>query len=284
MMEPRLLEILRCPYTGQPLTQLGDALITPDGNRYPLAGNMPHLLEPERVGDLDLEFQKQYQEKDAQQYDRAIARISLMLGTTEARERRAMTSLLDLRPGYRVLEISVGTGANLPYIARRIGPGGEIVALDLALAMMGVAQSRAKALPVPVHFVRGDGCYLPFADNAFDAVFHFGGVNMFSDLDRALGEMVRVAKPGATVVVGDEGMSERRRSTFLGRQAGSMNKLLLCRPPFGRVPWEEITEFQLHWVWREIFYLFRFRKAIPGERGQSDDVKTQVRRRIAGYA
>lgn len=135
-----------------------------------------------------------------------------------------------------MLEVAVGTGANLPFLSRSVTLEGAIVAIDLSVSMMRIAQLRAKSLPTPIHFVRADACYLPFADNTFDAVFHFGGLNMFGDVGTALREMVRVAKPGASIVVSDEGMSEARRRTWLGRQLGRMNSLNLCRPPSLRFP------------------------------------------------
>lgn len=100
------------------------------------------------------------------------------------------------RSGPRVLEVSVGTGANLPHLARHIGPAGEIIGLDLSAGMMKVARERYQRLAVPVRFVRGDACHLPFASDSFDAVFHFGGLNTFGDIPGALREMVRVARPG----------------------------------------------------------------------------------------
>ncbi len=117
----------------------------------------------------------------------------------------------------RVLEVSVGTGANLPFLARRVGAEGQRYGLDLSAAMLGVARKRAAAVGCPVHLVRGGAVSLPFVDEAFDAVLHFGGVNLFGDRARALAEMVRVAKPGATLVVGDEGMLGRRRASSYGR-------------------------------------------------------------------
>ena len=128
--------------------------------------------------------------------------------------------------------------------------------------MMRVAQHQAEALQCPVHFVRADACHLPFADDTFDAVFHFGGLNTFGDVAAALREMVRVAKRGAPIVAGDEGMSESRRRTWLGRLLGRMNHLNLCRRPFAEVPWDQVEAFELHWAWRELFYVLRFRKRL----------------------
>lgn len=255
-----LLSILRCPYSGTPLRLEGDELEGGSG-RYKVVDGVPSLVDEERVAPIDHFFQQQYGEDTAEKYDRLLRLQGLLVGSWEPAERRRLAALLDAPRGGRILEVSVGTGSNLPYLDQRVGPGATIVGLDLSLPMIRVAQRRTSSLTSAVYFVRGDACSLPFADDAFDAVFHFGGLNMFGDVAGALREMVRVAKPGAPIVAGDEGMSERRRRTWLGRQVAKMNSLNLCRPPLAEVPWELIEGFELHWLWRELFYVMRFRKA-----------------------
>ena len=45
---------------------------------------------------------------------------------------------------------------------------------------------------------------LPFKVEAFDCVFHAGGINFFTDKVRAIKEMIWVAKPGTKIVIVDE--------------------------------------------------------------------------------
>ena len=49
-----------------------------------------------------------------------------------------------------------------------------------------------------------EGEALPFEDATFDIVYTVGGINYFNDPRRALSEMKRVARPGATVLAADE--------------------------------------------------------------------------------
>ena len=49
----------------------------------------------------------------------------------------------------------------------------------------------------------GNVPYLPFPDEHFDAVFHFGGFNQFGDLDKAADEFARITKPGGHILYGD---------------------------------------------------------------------------------
>lgn len=277
-----LLPLLRCPYTGSALRLAGNTLQS-GAHVYPIQNGIPNLVREEQVSAIDQYFQQQYGAEAARSYDRAIFLLSLLIGCWEPAQRRRLAQLLDPPTGGLVLEVSVGTGANLPFLSEAVGQRGEIVGIDLSPAMLQRAHGRAQDLSIPVHLVRADACRLPFADNTFDAVFHFGGINMFGDVPRALREMVRVAKPGAPVVVGDEGLSENRRRTFLGRRAAKMNNLYLCRPPFAAVPWEDVQGFQLHWAWRELFYVFRFHKGCPAARSQEDhavSVQAEVRRRV----
>lgn len=255
-----LLNLLQCPVSGERLRAEGQRLVSPSGMTYSVVDGVPWLLDEARLSALDRAFQRQYTEKDARSYDRMVWLLSLLLGCWEPRERRKIVGLLDLKPGMSVLEVSVGTGANLPFLARRVGSEGRLFGLDLSPGMLGAAQKRARALPCPVHLVRGDAVYLPFADGVFDAVLHFGGLNLFGDRARALAEMVRVAKPGARLVVGDEGMSERRRRSLFGRRLVRMNSLYRFRPPLHLLPWDGVENVQLHWAWREVFWLLRFQK------------------------
>ncbi|HPT82676.1 MAG TPA: methyltransferase domain-containing protein [Limnochordia bacterium] len=277
-----LLPLLRCPYTGFALSLVGNTLRS-RAHEYPLHDGIPSLVREEQVSAIDQYFQQQYGLETARTYDRSIFLLSLLVGCWEPAQRRRLVQLLDPPAGGLLLEVSLGTGANLPLLAEALGPRGEIVGIDLSSAMLQTARRRAQVLPIPVHLVQADACHLPFADNTFDAVFHFGGINMFGDVPGALREMVRVAKPGAPIVVGDEGMSEKRRRTFWGSRVAQMNNLYLCRPPFAALPWEHVQGFQLHWAWRELFYLFRFHKARPEAQSKEHhgtSVQAEVRRRV----
>ena len=50
----------------------------------------------------------------------------------------------------------------------------------------------------------GEAEVLPFGDRQFDAVLSIGGFNHFSDPEASLREMVRVVRPGSTIVISDE--------------------------------------------------------------------------------
>ena len=254
-----LLSILCCPYSGAPM-QLGNNSVDAGKRRYYLREGILSLVDEDNISALDDFFQQQYGKNTAQKYDATLQVLSMIFGCWEPSQRKQLVRLLDPPEGGTVLEVAVGTGANLHPLAEQIGPQGQIVAIDLSLAMLQVAKKRASAIPVPIHLARADGCHLPFVDNSFDAVFHFGGINMFGDVRQGIEEMVRVAKRDAPIIISDEGMSEKRRKTRIGRRLGEMNTLNLCRPPFADIPWDRVHGFELHWAWRELFYVLSFRK------------------------
>jgi ubiquinone/menaquinone biosynthesis C-methylase UbiE len=56
----------------------------------------------------------------------------------------------------------------------------------------------------PYSLFHGEAEHLPFRDGLFDCVYHIGGINFFNDKAQAIREMIRVAKPGAKIVLSDE--------------------------------------------------------------------------------
>jgi ubiquinone/menaquinone biosynthesis C-methylase UbiE len=73
--------------------------------------------------------------------------------------------------------------------------------------------------------------YLPFADESFDALFHFGGVNLFNEPDKGLLEFVRVVKKGGIVAWGDEEMSPDFTSRLRRKILIRLNPGYLKTPP-----------------------------------------------------
>lgn len=127
----------------------------------------------------------------ADRYDRMNA---LMTGGQERRWRRLVTDALRLRSGDRVLDLAAGTGASsLPFATA----GADVIACDFSQGMLRVGHDRHRQL----RFVAGDALALPFASGAFDAVTISFGLRNVADVEAALRELARVARPGARLVV-----------------------------------------------------------------------------------
>lgn len=109
----------------------------------------------------------------------------------------------------RILEVGVGTGANLPRLAAA-ARGAEIVGVDLSVGMIRHARRRARRLGLEVSLLLADAHHLPFEDASFDRVFHVGALGSFRDPALALAEFARVAVPGSPIVVVDEELDPTR--------------------------------------------------------------------------
>ncbi|KAI7258726.1 hypothetical protein KC345_g10493 [Hortaea werneckii] len=118
----------------------------------------------------------------------------------ECSYREQFLSSLELRDGDRVLETSVGSGDNFPYL----GLQAELYGLDISSGMLKQAARNLRRWKLQAHLFQGQAEKLPFQDNVFDCVYHVGGINYFSDPAAAVLEMIRVAKPGTKLMIADE--------------------------------------------------------------------------------
>ncbi len=109
--------------------------------------------------------------------------------------------------------------------------------------------------------------YLPdlrSGTSAFDTVLHVGGINYFNDKARAIAEMVRVAKPGAHIVIVDE--KERAARAYERTLPGFKGSFATDRPavnaPVDAVP-PGMDNIVLSDLWRGWFYCLEFDKPLP---------------------
>ena len=108
-----------------------------------------------------------------------------------------LAQLVLLGPGGRVLDVGCGAGGALLPAARRVGPTGEAIGIDLAPGM--VERTRAAAEEAGLGQVRAevmDGAALDgFEDESFDAVLAAFTLAAIPDAERALAEWRRVLRP-----------------------------------------------------------------------------------------
>ena len=249
-------EILRCPQTGEGLQRRDHAYVRADGKFYPVKNGVLSIAYPEVLGAHDASMNKLYRWL-APLYD-LNERIGgrLLCGVDMVAGRRRIVELLGLRPGMRLLEVSPGPGVFQPFLRHDLREEGRIVALDLSMPMLRQCQTRSGRLDV--HLVHGNASCLPFADESFDALFHFGGVNLFSEPAKALAEFVRVVRRDGAVSYGDEGFGKSYPNTVRRKILARINPGFSKARP--KVP-NGISDIKEHEVYGGLAYLVVGRKA-----------------------
>ena len=120
----------------------------------------------------------------------------VMTGGRDRRWRAITVAETRLPRGGTALDVATGTGDLALALARVAGPGGRVVGIDFAEAMLEVARRKAHQHGVTVEFRHADALDLPFPNASFDAVTIGFGLRNVTDIPRALAEMARVLRPG----------------------------------------------------------------------------------------
>jgi len=86
--------------------------------------------------------------------------------------------------------------------ALRLNPD-KIIGIDISEGMLGnrTEEHAERGLDSRIELQSGDSEKLPFEENKFDAIIVAFGVRNFENLEKGLGEMLRVLRPGGKVVV-----------------------------------------------------------------------------------
>jgi ubiquinone/menaquinone biosynthesis C-methylase UbiE len=219
---------------------------------------------------LDLTYPKELFEQDRkervayddafQRYDRGVTWVFESLNSDEQVNRQKMCDLLHLKPGMKVLEVGAGTGKDSELIIKAIAPNGEAYLSDLSPKMLQLAKQRLNPQGVTVNYFIANGTYLPFEDNTFDAVFHFGGINTFAERKEAFEEFSRVAKVGARIVVGDESVPSWLRNEPTYKTLMKANPMFADEVPLQDLP-RNIENFELHWIFGFGYYVMGYNKS-----------------------
>lgn len=255
-LAPWVLALLRCPETGLDFYCQDGHLLRRDGRIVSSVDGVPCLVWPtDLVGD-DAHFNHFY-DRLAPWYDwgeRVLGRV--LTGVDMVRGRADIVARLGWPQGLQTLEVSPGPGVFLPLLRRMLGQEAPLAALDLSQAML--RQCRLRHGDLEVALVQGNAQFLPFADASFEALFHFGGVNLFNQPEKALAEFVRVLRPGGYLAWGDEQMSANFRHPLGRRLLPRLNPGFLRTPP---LPPAGLTEVVRHEVYQGLGYLMLARKA-----------------------
>ena len=106
--------------------------------------------------------------------------------------------------GATVVDIGSGAGTDLLLAARRVGPRGRAIGVDMTDAMRRRAIEGARRCGLDnVEIRSGDATRLPVDDGEADIVISNGVLNLVPDKERAVAEIARVLEPGGRVQIAD---------------------------------------------------------------------------------
>lgn len=242
------LKLLRCPRCGGNLSLLGTpsagaihegALICDrQHHRFPVIVGIPRFINPKDLVGLNEKYATLYSWISSF-YDSNFfiaSKIREMFWPSgEEKARREVIERLELEDAHLILETGIGSGANLPGLLRR-APGARVHGVDISMGMLGQCLRNLKRWGLEADLYLGNSEDLPFRDESFDAVFHLGAINFYTDKEQAIREMIRVAKPGTRIVIADESDKVAESEGWIGR--------IGVRLFFGKRLYDEIYSFR----------------------------------------
>ncbi len=142
------------------------------------------------------------------------------------------TAVADLHDGETVLDLGSGAGADVLISARRVGPSGKAIGLDMTDEMLALARrNAADAGLANVEFVKGYIEAIPLADASVDVVISNCVLNLSGDKPQVLAEAARVLRAGGRFaisdVIADDDMDDATRADmqqWTGCVAGALTR------------------------------------------------------------
>ena len=142
------------------------------------------------------------------------------------------TAVADLHEGETVLDLGSGAGADVLISARRVGPTGRAIGLDMTDEMLELARANAASQGVTnAEFLQGYLEDIPLEDASVDVVISNCVINLAADKQRVLDEAARVLRAGGRFavsdVIADEGMDDATRAdmaAYTGCIAGALTE------------------------------------------------------------
>jgi len=142
------------------------------------------------------------------------------------------TAVADLKQGETVLDLGSGAGADVLISARRVGPSGKAIGLDMTDEMLELAHANARDAGLEnVQFHKGYIEDIPLPDGSVDVVISNCVLNLSGNKPRVIAEAARVLRPGGRFaisdVIADEDMDDATRADmekWTGCIAGALTR------------------------------------------------------------
>ena len=114
--------------------------------------------------------------------------------------------LMNLEPNAIVMDMGTGTGAIIPYLARKLKDG-KVIGIDFSRKMVNTANERIakENIGSKAKAMVADGTRLPFPDGHFDAIIATFAFTSFPEPEKAIRECARVLRPGGVFSILDTG-------------------------------------------------------------------------------
>jgi ubiquinone/menaquinone biosynthesis C-methylase UbiE len=199
-------------------------------------------------------------------------------------EAALMQAKLQLRPNDIVLDLACGPGVFTVEWAKRVGPDGLAIGLDISAPMLARAARHVRRWGLTnVLLVRGDAHHLPLAEGNLTKVNCSAGFHQLPDLPRALAEIARVSARGAVLTAST--YAEGPRDRWAG-----LKRWLRARYALHFVPliWlgEQLEALGYRDYWWSMpgphFGYASARKAAARDVGQSEETVEEVQRSSPG--
>lgn len=127
-------------------------------------------------------------------------------------------AVAELHPGETVLDLGSGAGLDMLLSARRVGPTGRAIGLDMTEEMLTLARRNARhAGASNAEFLRGTIENIPLPDASIDVVISNCVIALSADKPRVFAEIHRVLRPGGRLgisdVIAEPDLTEEQRAT-----------------------------------------------------------------------
>jgi arsenite methyltransferase len=126
----------------------------------------------------------------------------------------------DLQPGEIVLDVGSGAGIDSFIAARKVGPAGHVIGLDMTAEMLERARVNQKITGLAnVEFREGKMEQIPLKDASVDVIISNGVINLSTEKGQAFRELYRVLKPGGRLVFSDSVVNGQLPRSVLDSEA-----------------------------------------------------------------